>query len=46
MRESLYNAWEYAGKVVDQIYKELSEEELRELDKILDQIDIKGISFK
>ena len=46
MRESLYNAWEYAGKVVDQIYKELSEEELRELDKILDQIDLKGISFK
>lgn len=46
MRESLYDAWEYAGKVVDQIYKELSKEELRELDKILDKIDLKGISFK
>ena len=45
MEESL-NPWEYAGKVVDQIYKELSEEELRELDKILDKIDLKGISFK
>ena len=45
MEESL-NPWEYAGKVVDQIYKELSKEELRELDKILDKIDLKGISFK
>lgn len=46
MRELLYDAWEYAGKVVDQIYNELSKEELRELDKILDKIDLKGISFK
>lgn len=46
MKESLYDAWEYAGKVADQIYKELSKEELRELDKILDKIDLKGISFK
>lgn len=46
MRETLYDAWEYAGKVADQIYKELSKEELRELDKILDKIDLKGISFK
>ncbi len=42
----LYDAYECAGKVVDQIYKELSKEELRELDKILDKIDLKGISFK
>ena len=46
MRETLYDVWEYAGKVADQIYKELSKEELRELDKILDKIDLKGISFK
>ena len=46
MRETLYDAWEYAGKVADQIYNELSKEELRELDKILDKIDLKGISFK
>ena len=46
MRDILKDAWDYAGKVVDQIYKDLSEEELRELDKVLDKIDIKGISFK
>lgn len=46
MKESLYDAWEYAGNVVDQIYKELSKEELRELDKILDKINLKGKSFK
>ena len=46
MRETLYDAWEYAGKVADQIYNELSKEELKELDKILDKIDLKGISFK
>lgn len=46
MRKTLDDAWEYAGKVADQIYKELSKEELRELDKILDKIDLKGISFK
>lgn len=46
MRKTLDDAWKYAGKVVDQIYKELSKEELRELDKILDKIDLKGISFK
>ena len=46
MRKTLDDAWEYAGKVVDQIYKELSKEELRELDKILDKIDLKGISLK
>ena len=39
-KESQYDAWEYAGKVVDQIYKELSKEELRELDKILDKIEL------
>ena len=46
MKESLYDAWEYAGNVADQIYKELSKEELRELDKILDKINLKGKSFK
>ena len=39
MKESLYDAWEYAGKVADQIYKELSKEELRELDEILSKIN-------
>ena len=40
MKESLYDAWEYAGKVADQIYNELSKEELRELDEILDKINL------
>ena len=39
MKESLYDVWGYAGKIADQIYKELSKEELRELDEILSKID-------
>lgn len=39
MKESLYDAWEYAGKVTDQIYKDLSKEDLRELDEILSKIN-------
>lgn len=39
MKETFYDAWEYAGKIADQIYKELSKEELRELDEILSKIN-------
>lgn len=40
MKESFYDVWEYAGKIADQIYKELSEEELKELDEILSKINL------
>lgn len=40
MKETFYDVWGYAGKIVDQIYKELSKEELRELDEILSKINL------
>ena len=40
MKETFYDVWEYAGKIADQIYNELSEEELKELDEILSKINL------